>query len=119
MNTHTFSGEDFDEVGEVLLCPARLGLLEVPPTWANTIRNAFQQENRPVLDAPVRVTFQYLADGSFVLHNYNREKEWVEIQLSQNMEIRDGFSGEKLQTDGKVLKIEMAPRSRIWCITNN
>ncbi|MGC9352302.1 MAG: hypothetical protein ACP5D9_00595 [Mariniphaga sp.] len=119
INTHTFSQEDFDKVGEVLLCPAQLGLLEVPTTWANTIRNAFQQKNRPVVDAPVRVTFQYLADGNFVLHNYSREKETIEIQLSQNRGLMDGFSGEKLQTDGKVLKLEMAPRSRIWCITEN
>ena len=119
INTHTFSQEDFDKVGEVLLCPAQLGLLEVPATWANTIRNAFQQKNRPVVDAPVRVTFQYLADGSFVLHNYNREKERVEIQLPHNMEMRDGFSGEKLHMDGKLLKLEMAPRSRIWCTTKN
>jgi hypothetical protein len=96
-----------------------LVVLEVPATWANTIRNAFQQKNRPVVDAPVRVTFQYLADGSFVLHNYNREKERVEIQLPHNMEMRDGFSGENLHMDGKLLKLEMAPRSRIWCTTKN
>ncbi len=30
LNTHTFSQADFDRVGEVLLCPKPLGLLEVP-----------------------------------------------------------------------------------------
>lgn len=119
INTHTFSQEDFEKVGEMLLCPNQLGLLEVPTTWANTIRNAFQQKNKPVVDAPARVTFQYLADGNFVLHNYSRETEMIEIQLSQNMELIDGFSGEKLQMDEKVLKLEMPSRSRIWCITKN
>ncbi|MCK5822269.1 MAG: hypothetical protein KAH17_10285, partial [Bacteroidales bacterium] len=41
MNTHTFSQSDFDAVGEVLLCPRPLGLLEIPQTWANELRDAF------------------------------------------------------------------------------
>ncbi len=115
INTHTFSQEDFDAVGEVLLCPRQLGLLEMPENWVNSIRRTFQQEKIPVVNAPTRVTFQYLADGSFVIHNYNREKTTVEIQLPQSSEITDGFTGEKFQSDRKVLTLEMAPRSRIWC----
>jgi len=115
INTHTFSQEDFDAVGEVLLCPRQIGLLEVPKNWANTIRSSFHLENEPVINAPTRVTFQNLADGNFVVHNYNQEKTTVEIQISENSGFVDGFTGEILQSEGEVLKLEMAPRSRVWC----
>jgi hypothetical protein len=115
INTHTFSQADFDAVGEVLLCPRQLGLLEVPQEWTNTIRSSFRNESEPEINAPTRVTFQKLSDGSFVIHNYNREKTKVEIQLFQGGDFVDGFTGEKILPDGKVLALEMAPRSRIWC----
>ncbi|MCG6189312.1 hypothetical protein [Maribellus maritimus] len=115
INTHTFSQEDFDAVGEVLLCPRQLGLLEVPRQWANTIRKSCQQNNLPEINAPTRVTFQNLSDGSFVIHNYNRAKTLVEINLMEKSRLVDGFTGEILQPEGQVLKLEMAPRSRVWC----
>ena len=115
INTHTFSQQDFDAVGEVLLCPRQLGLLEVPLTWANTIRASFQNKSEPEINAPTRVTFQNLSDGSFVVHNYNREKTPVEIHLTDNSRFVDGFIGEKLQQNGKIVMLEMAPRSRVWC----
>ncbi len=117
INTHTFSQQDFDAVGEVLLSPGRLGLLEVPRSWANTIRNSFQADNVTVADAPTRITFQQLSDGSFVVHNYNRGKATVVIQLSQNNGLTDGFTGKEFATENGKLKLEMAPRSRVWCIS--
>jgi len=119
INTHTFSQADFDAVGEVLLCPRQLGLLEVPESWVNTIRGAFQQDDKPIVNAPTRVAFQALANGSFVLQNYNREKKTVELQLPDSGEWKDGFTGKELNSEGKTLKLEMAPRSRIWCIQAN
>jgi hypothetical protein len=115
INTHTFSQADFDAVGEVLLCPRQLGLLEVPKAWANTIRSAFSENENLILDAPTRVTFQQLADGSFVVHNYNQNKTWVEIQLPNEGKWIDSLTGKTLETSGKLLKLEMSPRSRIWC----
>ncbi|MCY1719422.1 hypothetical protein OU798_03665 [Prolixibacteraceae bacterium Z1-6] len=119
LNTHTFSQEDFDAVGEVLLCPRQLGLLEFPKEWVNTIRNVFNYGNEQEINAPSRVTFQQLADGSFVLHNYNKKKTTVELQLNQDIALTDKFSGNKLETNGGVLKVEMTPRSRIWCELKN
>jgi hypothetical protein len=119
INTHTFSQADFDAVGEVLLCPRQLGLLEVPNYWANQIRLAFHVEESVILDAPARVTFQQLADGSFVLHNYNQSKTWVEIQLPKKAKWIDRFTGNTLKTEGKLVKLEMTPRSRIWCESIN
>ncbi|QGY47023.1 hypothetical protein GM418_26180 [Maribellus comscasis] len=119
INTYTFSQEDFNRVGEVLLCPRQIGLLEVPQNWANTVRDVFRQKSTPELNAPTRVTFQNLSDGSFVLHNYNRGKAIVEIHVEMGSHFVDGFSGEELQMENQVLKFEMAPRSRIWCKKKN
>ncbi len=119
INTHTFSQEDFDRVGEVLLCPRQIGLLEVPQKWANTIRSTFQQKDMPQINAPTRVTFQNLSDGSFVIHNYNREKITVKIQIDSKNCFVNGFSGQEIHPENKVLKFEMAPRSRIWCKQKN
>lgn len=119
INTHTFSQADFDAVGEVLLCPRQLGLLEVPGNWANQIRSAFYVEESVILDAPARVTFQQLGDGSFVVHNYNQNKTRVEIQLPNEAKWIDRFTGKTLESEGKLLKLEMTPRSRIWCESIN
>lgn len=114
LNTHTFSQQDYDAVGEMLLPPRPLGILEVPETWANTIRSSFKGNDDPTISAPARISYQRLADGSFVLHNYNREKANIEIQLKPEGEFVDGFTGEKLQAAGGALRLEMAARSRIW-----
>lgn len=119
MNTHTFSQKDFDAVGEVLLCPRQLELLELPKPWINTIRNAFLPEGDPVIDAPSRISMQQLSDHSFIIHNYNIENTTVKIQLSQEAEYTDLFTGKPIPTEGKVIQLEMTPRSRIWVRINN
>ncbi len=117
INTHTFSQADFDAVGEVLLCPRQLGLLELPKQWANQIRSVFNSGENRILDAPSRVTWQKLGDGSFVVQNYNQEKVTVEISLSDAISLEDGFTGQPLEISDKNLKLEMQPRSRNWCIS--
>lgn len=114
INTHTFSQQDYDAVGEVLLPPRQLGILEVTEPWANAIRNSFKTENDWNISAPARISYQRLDDGSFVLHNYNRDKTTVEIQLKQDIRLINEFTGDKLQTEGDKIKLQMAPRSRIW-----
>lgn len=114
LNSHTFSREDFDAVGEVLLCPGQLGLLELPLQWINTIRSAFRAEDEPIIEAPSRVSYQRLSDGSFVIHNYNAGKATVEIMLKQPAELLDFFSKEPIQVSGNEIRLEMNPRERIW-----
>ena len=114
INTHTFSQADFDAVGEVLLCPRQLGLLEVSNLWVNEIRSVFHAEGAPVLDAPSRVSFQQLADGSFVVHNYNRENISIHIGSLKEIQYVDTFSGQPFQLNNGQISINMAPRSRIW-----
>ena len=114
INTHTFSQQDFDAAGEVLLCPRQIGLLELPKTWMNVIRSSFHSKDEPVLDAPSRVSMQQLADQSFVIHNYNQEKTAVRIDLKEAGIYTDGFTGKSIPVNDKEIRIEMEPRSRLW-----
>ena len=114
LNSHTFSQEDFDIVGEVLLCPRQLGLLELPKPWINTIRSVFHTGDDPVIDAPSRVSIQQLSDGSFIIHNYNQENTTVKILLPRVGDYIDGFTGKPMPVAGSEIKLEMAPRSRKW-----
>ena len=118
INPHTFSQQDFDAVGEVLLCPRQIGLLELPRPWVNTIREAFSSKERPVLDAPSRISMQHLSDDSFVLHNYNQETAVLNLQLTKEGSFIDGFSGKPIPSNGKNMHLDMAPRSRIWVKTH-
>ena len=117
MNPHTFSQNDFDAVGEVLLCPRQIGLLELPKQWMNTIRSAFCSVDEPILDAPSRVTMQQLADHSFVLHNYNQEPTIVNLVLPNEGPFVDAFTGKAIVSTGKNIQLEMGPRSRVWVKT--
>lgn len=114
LNSHTFSQQDFDAVGEVLLCPRQLGLLELPKPWVNTIRSAFQQNDSPLLDAPSRVTMQQLADKSLVIHNYNQEPTEIQIQIAPTAKYTDAFTGKPINSNEQDHKLTMEPRSRVW-----
>jgi hypothetical protein len=117
INTHTFSQADFDAVGEVLLCPRQIGLTELPKSWLTQIRSCFNTESGLVVNAPSRVTFQQLSDGNFVVHNYNQGKTLVEISVTEGNILEDGFTGQPFEISGNKIKMEMQPRSRIWCIS--
>ncbi|MBU2906544.1 hypothetical protein KO529_17230 [Arenibacter algicola] len=112
LNSHTFSEADFKAVGEVLLCPRPLGLLDLPTSWANEIRAVFNEQLQIELNAPTRITMQPLENGDLILHNYNKEE--VELQLNglENSRLLDAFTGQKLDSASGTLK--MKPRSRLW-----
>lgn len=114
INIHTFSQADFDAVGEVLLSPRQLGLLEVPKFWANQIRLVFLDKESVILDAPTRVTFQQLTDGSFVVHNYNQGTAPIKINNTTGSQYFDGFTGQPISGKESIISLKMAPRSRIW-----
>jgi len=118
INSHTFSQRDFEAVGEYLLCPRQIGLLELPESWVNKIRISFYAEGDPVIDAPSRVTFQRLSDDSFIIHNYNEENITLHIMLPQPGNYEDGFTGQKVSSGRKNMELEMRPRSRIWLRTS-
>jgi len=114
LNTHTFSQKDFDAVGEVLLSPRPLGLLEFPRQWVNTIRGAFRSDGEPGVDAPARVSVQHLSNGDFMIHNYNQEAVAVNIQMHQADGLIDGLSEEPINIVDNSIKLDMKPRSRLW-----
>jgi len=116
LNSHTFSQADFDAVGEVLLCPKQLGLLEIPDAWANTIRNEINKSLNFQLNAPTRVVVQPIGDSAWMFHNYNQSKKdivFIQNNLSETRLI-NGFTGEVLSTNGDTLKLSLQPRSRVW-----
>lgn len=116
LNSHTFSQDDFDAVGEVLLCPKPLGLLEIPTAWANTIRNEIVSPLNFKLNAPTRIVVQPMGDSAWMFHNYNQSKKdfvFVKPGLSE-AHLINGFTGELVPANGDTLKLIMQPRSRIW-----
>ncbi|MFO7574391.1 MAG: hypothetical protein R6W67_04490 [Bacteroidales bacterium] len=119
INTHTFSQEDFAAVGEHLLAPQPLGLVEMPREWVNVIRGAFHEEGDPVIDAPPRVTVQKLSDGSMVIHNYNQVAVNVTITYPQSGKYLNGFTGEQVEAEGNMISLNMKARTNIWLIAGS
>lgn len=114
LNTHTFSQADFDAVGEVLLSPRRLALLEISRAWANTVREVFNAKLGLKLDAPTRVTLQPLGDSGWFIHNYNQEETKITFSTSDLGQIVDGFTMKEIKSNGSQLKLTLPRRSRIW-----
>ncbi len=121
LNTHTFSQADFDEVGEVLLCPRPLGLLEIPQIWANTLRDAFLTPFGYDFNAPTRVTLQAYGDSGWVIHNYNKESVHIDLGIAnmKNEIITDKFSGKQIEIIDGQISVEIPPRSRLWMETDS
>lgn len=121
LNSHTFSQADFDAVGEVLLCPKPLGLLEIPDVWANTLRNEINELLDFKLVGSTRICVQPLNKHSWVFHNYNKSKKdfvFSKPGLS-NTNLINGFTGENIEFTGDNLELTLPPRSRIWIKSNN
>ncbi|MCK5134207.1 MAG: hypothetical protein KAR19_00350 [Bacteroidales bacterium] len=116
LNTHTFSQADFDKVGEVLLCPRPMGLLEIPQTWANTLRDQFLTPLGFDFNAPTRVTFQPYGDSGWVIQNYNQETVHIDLSTEglENGRIEDKFSGKQVHILEGQINMEIPPRSRLW-----
>jgi hypothetical protein len=121
INSHTFSQCDFDKVGEVLLCPKPLGLMEIPQEWANTIRNTILSSFGYEFNAPTRITLQSLGDLEWVIHNYNQTKETISFTNTNfiNTKLYDGFTRKKINASGENIVISLEPRSRIWIKSEN
>ncbi len=116
LNIHTYSQADFDAVNEVLLAPRPLGILEVPRSWANALRNAFNDPlDIPRLDAPPRVTFHPLGRHELVLYNFNNEDVPVRIArgfAEGNRRVAEGSSpvGEMIS------EMTIPARSHLWFV---
>jgi len=137
LNTHTFNQADFDAVGEVLLCPRRLGLLDLPESALTTLRGAFharietgiaaphsQKRTIPVFSGPGSVCFHPLAGdhGSFVVQNFNDRAVDVQIQMEipaqGSSQFTELFSDDTVSTEESsgriVFTLSIPARDRIW-----
>lgn len=115
LNTHTYSQADFDAVGEVLLPPTPLGLLEIPNAWAETLRRVFGGDQGLTLSGPARVTLQPLAGAGWFIQNYNNTPARLELEFTQAVdEIRESLSGQVWPVRDRVFVGSLPARSRWW-----
>ncbi|MEN8229420.1 MAG: hypothetical protein ABFS38_14775 [Bacteroidota bacterium] len=120
LNTHTFSQADFDAVGEVLLCPRPLGLLEIPHSWTNTLRSSFITPLGLEFNAPARVTLQPYGNSGWVIHNYNQETIQFDLSTAvmRNGVMEEKFSGQQVTILDGQINMEITARSRLWLEMN-
>jgi len=124
LNTHTYSQADFDAVGEVLLCPRPLGLLEINGPALSTLRKAFCSS---AFDGPGCVTFHPFGSSggrSCVIQNFNDKA----VNVSVTMPIEKGKSGQFAEAftgttivavpgeswDNVTLHLSIPARGRVW-----
>lgn len=118
LNTYTYTQEDFDAVGEVLLAPQPLGLMNIPYAWAGTIRRAFLEPYGYEFDAPPRVTFQPLGESGFFITNTRNEPAQFELLLPQVLEgtVINGHTGKTIPTIGRTIRGTVGARDRLWVL---
>lgn len=51
-----------------------------------------------------------------MIHNYNREKTIVNIQLIKSGNYVDGFTGKEIVYNENEINLLMEPRSRLWVV---
>lgn len=111
LNTHTFDQSDFDAVGEVLLCPRPLGLLELNGPPLTALRTVFQAGHAVrTFDGPTGVTYHPFGAAGFVVQNFNDRTVRVKVAQSQKARFVDHFSGKPLPT----LDLTLPARGRAW-----
>ncbi|HUT45058.1 MAG TPA: hypothetical protein VMX36_02185, partial [Sedimentisphaerales bacterium] len=124
LNTHTYSQADFDAVGEVLLCPRPLGLLEINGPALSALREAF---GGTAFEGPSCVTYHPFSSagfGSCVIQNFNNKAVNVnvtfDIEKDKSNEFFDAFSQKTIPirtTESKThtaLDLTIPARSRVW-----
>jgi len=127
LNTHTYNQADFDAVGEVLLCPRPLGLLEIQKPALSILRDAF---GGAAFDGPGCVTyhpFDSFESGNCVIQNFNNEAVNVTLTLAiqegRPNRFVEAFSGKPIPVRPAgpkshiTLGLSIPARSRIWIRT--
>ncbi len=114
LNIQMFTQADFDAVNEVLLSPRNLGMLDMPKTWARTIRQVFQGGGEVLVEAPTRVTLQPLGETGWVIQNYNTSPAEITLGDEDLGRLTDGLTGALLMESGSELNYLIPPRSRVW-----
>ena len=124
LNTHTYSQADFDAVGEVLLCPRSLGLLEIGGPALTYLRQAF---GGTTFTGPGCVTyhpFDSAGPGDCVIQNFNEKTANITISINaekdKSNKFIEAFSGKPVSVrstksgDRIVLNMIIPERGRVW-----
>lgn len=115
LNSHTYSQADFDAVGEVLLPPTPLGLLEIPDACVAALREAFRGSGDVVMRGPTRVTLQPLKGAGWLIQNYNEEEVVITVELSDHAtRWQNALSAETLAPQSGRIHLQVPSRSRVW-----
>lgn len=120
LNVHTFTQADFDRVGEVLLAPRDLGLLNLPQPWVDSLRSALAKPLGVELRAPARVTLQPVTPGAWFIQNYNDFNADIEFLLpTGTIQVRDAFrtvirSSGDAESPRVCLKASIEPGGNLW-----
>ncbi len=114
LNTHTYSQADFDAVGEVLLSPRPLGLLDLPEEVVNTIRAAFIEPLPFTFEAPPRVAIQPMGPNDWFIHNYREDAAFVTLTPSESAAFSEVYTGANLVDDSATIRIGIPQRDRVW-----
>ena len=116
LNSHTFSEEDFKAVGEVLLAPRDLPLLDLPDEWLNEIRKCFNEPLGIEFKAPSRTAIHLLGENDWIISNFNNEAVNIELGFNteQNFKFFDVFTGKEIQPNKDGFKLVIGKREIIW-----
>lgn len=116
LNVRTFSVEDYRAVGEVLLPPRPLGLLELPRQAVNIVRKAFYTDMGISLDAPARIVMQPFGPADVVLHNYTALPQDVRLNVPIHgiRKLRDRLGENEVPLSDGSVSLTLPPRSRVW-----
>lgn len=113
-NVHTFSNEDFEAAGEMLLAPEPLALVTLPREWANTIRDAFNEKLNLTADAPTRVAIQPFGNDELMVTNYNREAITVTVPVKGSGSRTNVFNGQEVSVATGTSTLTIPARGRVW-----
>lgn len=116
LNSHTFSEADFKRVGEVLLPPRDLSVLNLPEDWLTVIRQSFNSPLGVLLQSPSRLAVHQFGENNWVLSNFNDHEVALGLQIAgeSGPDFLEVFTKTKLQTSGNTLKLKVPKRTYFW-----
>lgn len=114
INAHSFSAQDFEAAGELLLCPEPVALVHLPREWANEIRKTFNEPLNFTVDADVRVTVQPFGSNEWMIQNYNNRETTVNLSASLDGTLTNALTNEALTPKNGTITLTIPARNKIW-----
>jgi len=114
LNTRTFSQADFDAVGEVLLSPRPLGLMNLPKHWADCVRAELMRESEWQLRGPARISCQQLGQKGWLIQNYNGRPVEITMHFANSPRLENALTGDPIIVEKPGIQINLPARGRLW-----